>query len=130
MAISQSNGSSSIDLSLHVENAYFAFRPGFLLLYCLLQDAKKEAHKSVVDIRSALAKLDLHEISELRTLVVVVPSPPPHHGAMGGERWSDARPLFADLRVDPHFLCHFPGMKALFNGPESPRQVQGSCASA
>ncbi|RDW58728.1 hypothetical protein BP6252_13204 [Coleophoma cylindrospora] len=113
MATLQSNGSSSIDLSLHVENAYFGFRPDFLLLYCLRQDAKQEARTSVVDIRCALAKLDPHEVAELQKPVFMVPSPPSHHGAMGGERWSDPRPVFGDLRVDPNFICHFPGMKAL-----------------
>jgi L-asparagine oxygenase len=82
----QSNESSKVDLSLHVENAYFDDRPDYLALYCLRQDHKKEALTSFVDVRYALSRMDLTDRAELEKPVFIVPSPPSHHGAMGGEK--------------------------------------------
>jgi L-asparagine oxygenase len=70
----QSNKSSRVDLSLHVENAYFDTRPDYLALYCLRQDHKKEALTCVIDIRSAISKLDPTDVTELQRPVFVVPS--------------------------------------------------------
>ena len=108
----QSNESSKVNLSLHVENAYFEDRPDYLALYCLRQDHKKQAFTSFVDVRSVLSKLLPEDIAELQKPVFIIPSPPSHHLAMGGERWSSPRPL-VDATENPNLICRFPGMKAL-----------------
>ncbi|KAI9758091.1 MAG: hypothetical protein M1815_004978 [Lichina confinis] len=113
----QSNESSTADLNLHVENAYFDRRPHFLALCCLRQDHDRRARTLVADVRSVLAEMDPADVAELQRPVFVVPSPSSHHQAMGGERWSRPRPLVeldADAdAVDVTLICHFPGMKAL-----------------
>ncbi|KAI0446418.1 hypothetical protein F4803DRAFT_503463 [Xylaria telfairii] len=108
----QSNESSRVELSLHVENAYFNLRPDYLLLYCLRQDHKKEASTSVVDIRCIVSEMDPDDVVQLQEPVFIVPSPVSHHCAMNGEKWSTARPLF-ETPENPNFVCSFPGMKAL-----------------
>ena len=108
----QSNESSMVDLDLHVENAYFDHRPDYLALCCLRQDHKGEALTSFVDIRSVVLRMNHADTLELQKPAFVVPSPPSHHSAMGGEKWSSPRPLFNTFE-EPNFLCHLPGMKAL-----------------
>ncbi|KAF2720002.1 Clavaminate synthase-like protein [Polychaeton citri CBS 116435] len=107
----QSNGSSRIDLSLHVENAYFDERPDYLALYCLRQDPSKQARTSYADARCALAELDPDDVAQLQRPVYSVPSPPSHHRGMGGEQWSGLRPAIQS-REAPDVICHFPGMRA------------------
>ena len=108
----QSNESSKIDLSLHVENAYLDNRPDFLALFCLRQDHKQEALTSFIDVRSIVSEMDEADIAELQRPKFIVPSPPSHQKATGGVEWSAARPIFEDFD-HPNFICHFPGMKAL-----------------
>ena len=116
----QSNESSKVNLSLHVENAYFDDRPDYLALYCLRQDHKKEALTSFVDVRSVLSQMSLTDRAELQKPVFIVPSPPSHHKAMSGERWSSPRPLFENPD-NPNLICRFPGMKAL--GPKAQKAL-------
>lgn len=108
----QTNESSKVELSLHVENAYFDARPDYLALYCLRQDHEKKALTSLVDIRAVLAKMDPVDVTELQKPVFIVPSPQSHHIAMGQEEWSSPRPLYENPG-NPKLTCHFPGMKAL-----------------
>ena len=116
----QSNESSKVDLSLHVENAYFDDRPDYLALCCLRQDHKGEALTSFVDVRSVLSHMSLTDRAELQKPVFIVPSPPSHHKAMSGEKWSSPRPLFKNPE-NPKLLCRFPGMKAF--GPEAQKAL-------
>lgn len=111
----QSNESSTAELNLHVENAYFDRRPDYLALCCLRQDHDRRARTLVVDVRSVLSEMDAADVAELQRPVFVVPSPSSHHRAMGGERWSRPRPV---VELDPEsdaatLICHFPGMEAL-----------------
>ena len=108
----QSNESSNVDLSLHVENAYFDTRPEYLALFGLRQDHDKQALTSFVDVRSVLSKMSPTDRAELQKPMFIVPSPPSHHKAMGGEKWSSPRPVVNDPK-DPTLICRFPGMKGL-----------------
>lgn len=108
----QTNESSKVELSLHVENAYFDARPDHLALYCLRQDHEKRALTSLVDVRVVLSKMDPVDVTELQKPVFIVPSPQSHHIAMGQEEWSSPRPLYENPG-NPKLTCHFPGMKAL-----------------
>ena len=109
----QSNESSKVDLSLHVENVYFDFRPDFVALYCLRQDHEKEAFTFTADARTALSMMRPEEIEELQQPVFVTPSPPSHHAAQGGVQWSRPRPLIDGPADAPELLMHLPDMKCL-----------------
>lgn len=109
----QSNESSKVDLSLHVENVYFKFRPDHVALYCLRQDHNKEAYTYTADARTALKMMRPDEIAQLQRPVYVVPSPPSHHAAQGGVQWSQPRPLIDGPTDKPELLLHLPDMKCL-----------------
>lgn len=108
----QTHESSKVELSLHVENAYFDARPDYLALYCLRQDHEKKAVTSLVDIIVVLSKMDPIDVAELQMPVFIVPSPQSHHMAMGKEEWSLPRPLYENPG-NPKLTYHFPGMEAL-----------------
>lgn len=109
----QSNESSKVDLSLHVENVYFKFRPDHVALYCLRQDHNKEAYTYTADARTALKMMRPEEIAQLQRPVYVTPSPPSHHAAQGGVQWSQPRPLIDGPVERPELLMHLPDMKCL-----------------
>ncbi len=108
----QSNESSAVQLSLHTENAYFNVRPDYLTLYCLRQDHAKQARTLLAGLKAAFAKMDPRDVVQLQQRVFLIPSPPSHHGAMGGEKWSEPRALF-ETPENTNLIYHFPGMKAL-----------------
>jgi L-asparagine oxygenase len=65
MAMSQSNASWQVDLSMHTENAFHPLRPDFVLLYCVRAPENAPATR-LAPIDDVVAHLTDHEIEVLR----------------------------------------------------------------
>jgi len=112
------NDSSKSDFKPHVECAYFGFRPDFLLLLCLRADAERQAGTLVADIRSALPYLSTWDKAVLRQPLFQVQAPSSFVKGLGGQPWSEPRPVLTGPDAAPEVCLNLNGMRAVTPGAE------------
>jgi L-asparagine oxygenase len=105
----RSNEGSLLDFLLHTENAYFDFRPDYLLLFGLRADEGGEAATTVAYAKSALRLLSDSVVEGLRQPLYRVGAPESFLDAHGRKLWSEATPIISGS-------AHYPEVRVNFNG--------------
>jgi L-asparagine oxygenase len=113
------NDGSLSDFKAHVECAYFPFRPDLLLLLCLRPDAERRAGTLVADIRSALQYLSPWDRDVLRQPLFQIQAPLSFATGLGGQPWSEPRPVLTGSDSSPEVCLNLNGMRAVTPGAEA-----------
>jgi L-asparagine oxygenase len=112
----KANDGSKSDFKTHVEVAYSPFRPDFLLLICLRPDAESQAATLVADIRSALRFLSPWDRAMLRQPLFEIQAPASFAKGLGGQPWSEPRPVLTGSDGSPEVCLNMNGMRAVTPG--------------
>jgi L-asparagine oxygenase len=112
------NDGSRSDFKAHVECAYFELRPDFLLLLCLRPDLERKAGTLVADIRSALRYLSQFDRAMLRQPLFQIQAPLSFVKGLGGQPWSEPRPVITGPELAPEVCLNLNGMRAVTPGAQ------------
>ncbi len=108
-----SNEGSASDFLLHTENAYFDFRPDYLLLIGLRADKGSEAATTIAYTTTALSLLLKSTIATLRQPLYRIAAPDSFLDAVGQRVWSRPTPIISGSADHPESRVNFNGVTAL-----------------
>lgn len=108
-----SNEGSLADFLLHTENAYFDFRPDYLLLFGLRADEGGKAATTVAYAQSALRSLSDAVVEILQQPLYRIAAPDSFLDAHGRRLWSKATPIISGSAYYPEVRVNFNGTIAL-----------------
>jgi L-asparagine oxygenase len=109
----RSNEGSRADFLFHTENAYFDFRPDYLLLFGLRADESGEAATTVAYAKSALELLPNAVVETLRQPLYRIAAPESFLDTHGRRLWSNATPIIFGSAHRPETRVNFNGVLAL-----------------
>jgi len=101
----RSNEGSLADFSFHTENAYFDFRPDYLLLFGLRADEGGKAATTAAYAKSALELLSGPVVETLRRPLFRIAAPESH----GHRIWSKRTPIISGNGQHPEVRVNFNG---------------------
>jgi L-asparagine oxygenase len=113
-----SNEGSEVDFGYHTELAYFAFRPDYLLLYCLRPDHRSTAITPTADVAAAFSHLTEAQRVELRRPVFRIKAPQ-SFARLHGDAWSEPRPIVFGTESLPEACVNLNGTEALTAAAEA-----------
>lgn len=109
----RSNEGSLADFLLHTENAYFDFRPDYLLLFGLRADESGTAATTVAYAKSALQLLADPVVEILRQPLYRIAAPDSFLDAHSRRLWSKTMPIISGSPHCPEVRVNFNGVVAL-----------------
>lgn len=107
------NDGSLTDFKMHVECAYFEFRPDYLLLLCLRPDRDGVAATLAAEARSALLYLSPQDVQVLRQPLFQIRAPQSFEKGLGGIPWSKPQPVLSGPPESPMVRVNLNGARAL-----------------
>jgi len=111
--LKRSNEGSRADFLLHTENAYFEFRPDYLLLIGLRADVGGKAATTVAYAKDALDLLSDQAATNLRLPLYRIAAPDSFLDSHGGRVWSKPTPIISGSTRYPETRVNFNGITAL-----------------
>lgn len=111
--MTRSNEGSRADFLLHTENAYFEFRPDYLLLLGLRTGDGDLAATTVVNAREALARLAPEHVALLRQPLFRISAPESFLDAHGHRVWTPPLAVISGSDEQPEARVNFNGVMAV-----------------
>ena len=111
--LKRSNEGSFADFLLHTENAYFEFRPDYLLLLGLRADEGGKAATTVAYAKDALGLVSDQVTTTLRMPLYRIAAPDSFLDSHSGRGWSKPTPLISGSPQHPEARVNFNGITAL-----------------
>jgi L-asparagine oxygenase len=119
----RSNEGSRADFWLHTENAFFDFRPDYLLLLALRAGFADLATTTMANAREALALISSEHAAILRQSLFQIAAPESFLDSHGHKVWSRPLPVITGDAEHPESRVNFNGVMALTEAAEDALQA-------